>query len=53
MEFGFHDTKLVMLGTGNPNLDSDLSGCSLAIIVNDTPALVDFGAGLIRQSNGY
>ncbi len=43
-------TKVVMLGTGNPNPSPSQSGCSVAIIVNDTPYIVDFGPGLIRQA---
>lgn len=43
-------TKVVMLGTGNPNPSPTQSGCSVAIIVNDTPYIVDFGPGLIRQA---
>ncbi len=43
-------TKLVLLGTGNPNPDPARSGCALAIIVNDTPYIIDFGPGVIRQA---
>jgi ribonuclease Z len=43
-------TKVVLLGTGNPNPDPKHSGCSIAIVVNDTPYIVDFGPGVIRQS---
>ncbi len=43
-------TKVVMLGTGNPNPSPFQSGCSVAIIVNDIPYIVDFGPGLIRQA---
>ena len=43
-------TKIVMLGTGNPNPSPDQSGCSVAIVVNDTPYIVDFGPGLIRRA---
>ena len=43
-------TKLVMLGTGNPNPSPEQSGCALALIVNDTPYIVDFGPGLIRKA---
>jgi ribonuclease BN (tRNA processing enzyme) len=47
-----HDsvTKVVLLGTGNPNPDPEHSGCSVAIIANDTPYIVDFGPGLIRKA---
>jgi len=43
-------TKVVLLGTGNPNPDPKHSGCSIAIVVNDTPYIVDFGPGVIRQA---
>ena len=43
-------TKVVLLGTGNPNPDPKHSGCSIAIVVNDTPYIVDFGPGIIRQA---
>ena len=43
-------TKVVLLGTGNPNPDPNHSGPSVAIIANERPYLVDFGAGLIRQA---
>lgn len=43
-------TRLVFLGTGTPNADPRHSGNSLAIVVNDTPYIVDFGPGLIRQA---
>jgi ribonuclease Z len=43
-------TKVVLLGSGNPNPNPERSGCSLAIVVNDVPYIVDFGPGLIRQA---
>ncbi|MCG8697002.1 MAG: MBL fold metallo-hydrolase, partial [Bacteroidales bacterium] len=43
-------TKVVMLGTGNPNPDPTHSGQSIAVIVNNVPYIVDFGPGLIRQA---
>ena len=43
-------TKVVLLGTGNPNPNPSRSGSSIAIVVNDTPYIVDFGPGLIRQA---
>lgn len=43
-------TKVVLLGTGNPNPDPRHSGCSVLILVGDTPYIVDFGPGLIRQA---
>lgn len=43
-------TKLVLLGTGNPNPSPDQSGCALALVVHNTPYIVDFGPGLVRKS---
>jgi ribonuclease BN (tRNA processing enzyme) len=43
-------TRVVMLGTGNPPADPDRSGPSTAIVVDDTPYLVDFGAGVVRRA---
>ena len=42
--------QIVLLGTGTPNADPDRSGPSVAIVVNDTPYLVDFGPGVVRRS---
>ena len=38
-----------MLGTGTPRPDPDRSGPATAIVVNDTPYLIDFGPGVIRR----
>ncbi len=43
-------TKIVLLGTGTPITDPDRSGPATAIVVNDTPYIVDFGPGLIRRA---
>jgi ribonuclease BN (tRNA processing enzyme) len=43
-------TQVVMLGTGNPPADPDRSGPATAIVVNGTPYLVDFGAGIVRRA---
>ncbi len=43
-------TKVILLGTGNPNPDPEHSGCSVALVVNNTPYIVDFGPGVIRQA---
>ena len=43
-------TRIVMLGTGTPNPDPDRSGPAVAIIVNDTPYLVDVGPGIVRRA---
>jgi len=42
-------TKLVLLGTGTPVADPFRSGCSVAIIVNSMPYIVDFGPGVVRK----
>jgi ribonuclease BN (tRNA processing enzyme) len=38
-----------MLGTGTPRPDPNRSGPATAIVVNETPYLVDFGPGVIRR----
>ncbi len=43
-------TQVVLLGTGTPNADPLRSGPAVAIVVNDTPYLVDFGPGVVRQA---
>ncbi len=43
-------TQIVMLGTGTPNADPDRFGPSVAIVVNDTPYIVDFGTGVVRRA---
>jgi ribonuclease Z len=43
-------TKVVLLGTGNPNPDPIHSGPSVVVIVNNTPYIFDFGPGLVRQA---
>jgi ribonuclease BN (tRNA processing enzyme) len=43
-------TQIVMLGTGTPRPDPDRAGPATAILVNDTPYLIDFGAGVIRRA---
>lgn len=44
-------TKIVMLGTGTPNADPERSGPSVAIVVNDTPYLIDCGPGVVRRAS--
>lgn len=43
-------TQVVLLGTGTPNAEPDRSGPAVAIVVNDTPYIVDFGPGVVRQA---
>jgi ribonuclease BN (tRNA processing enzyme) len=45
-------TQIVLLGTGTPAADPDRSGASTAIVVDDTPYLVDFGPGVVRRAAG-
>jgi ribonuclease BN (tRNA processing enzyme) len=42
-------TQIVMLGTGTPYPDPDRSGPATAIVVGETPYLIDFGPGVIRR----
>jgi len=44
-------TQVVLLGTGNPAADPDRMGPSVAIVVNDTPYLVDCGPGVVRRAS--
>jgi ribonuclease BN (tRNA processing enzyme) len=43
-------TKVVLLGTGNPNADPLRSGPAVAIVANGTAYLVDFGPGVVRRA---
>ena len=43
-------TRVVTLGTGNPNPDPERSGPATAIVVNDQSYLIDFGAGVMRRA---
>jgi len=43
-------TQVVLLGTGTPNPSPDRSGPSVAVVVHDTPYLVDFGPGVVRRA---
>ncbi|MFQ5866329.1 MAG: MBL fold metallo-hydrolase [bacterium] len=43
-------TKIVLLGTGTPNADPDRSGPCVAIVVNETPYIIDFGPGVVRRA---
>ena len=36
-------SKIVLLGTGTPNADPERSGPSVAIVVDQTPYLIDMG----------
>jgi ribonuclease BN (tRNA processing enzyme) len=41
---------VVLLGTGTPNADPQRSGPAVAIVVNDSAYLVDFGPGVVRRA---
>jgi ribonuclease BN (tRNA processing enzyme) len=43
-------TQVVLLGTGTPNADPERAGPSVAVVVNDTPYLIDFGPGVVRRA---
>jgi ribonuclease BN (tRNA processing enzyme) len=42
--------QIVLLGTGTPRADPQRSGPATAIVVNDTPYLVDAGPGIVRRA---
>jgi ribonuclease BN (tRNA processing enzyme) len=44
------ETKVVLLGTGTPRVDPQRSGPATAIVVNDTPYVVDVGPGVVRRA---
>jgi ribonuclease BN (tRNA processing enzyme) len=44
------ETKIVLLGTGTPNADPERSGPAIAIVVEQTPYIVDFGPGVVRRA---
>lgn len=43
-------TRVVLLGTGNPNADPDRSGPAVAVVVNGAVYLVDAGPGVVRRA---
>ena len=44
-------TRIVMLGTGTPRPDPARSGPATAIVVDDTPYLIDFGVAWLRSDS--
>jgi len=42
-------SRIILLGTGNPNPDPERFGPSVAILLNDSLYLVDCGAGVVRR----
>lgn len=49
-QVGADRSIVVMLGTGTPRPDPSRFGPATAIVVNETPYLVDFGAGVTRRA---
>ncbi len=45
-------TQVVLLGTGTPAPDPEHSGPATAVVVDETPYLVDFGTGVVRRAAG-
>src|ERR1051326_2093166 len=43
-------TQVVILGTGTPVPNPDRSGPSVAVVVNNSAYLVDFGPGVVRRA---
>ncbi len=44
------ESRVILLGTGNPNPDIERFGPSVAITVDDSVYIVDFGVGLVRRA---
>lgn len=47
---GQTNTQVVVLGTGTPIINPDRSGPSVAVVVNGSAYLVDFGPGVVRRA---
>jgi ribonuclease BN (tRNA processing enzyme) len=43
-------TKLILLGTGTPNAEPARAGPAAAVVVGETPYIVDFGPGVVRRA---
>lgn len=43
-------TQLVLLGTGTPNAEPDRCGPAVALVVDETPYLVDCGPNVVRRA---
>jgi len=44
------DTRVILLGTGNPNPEPDRSGPAVAVVSGDRVYLVDCGPGVVRRA---
>ncbi len=42
-------TRVVLLGTGTPNIDPTRHGPAVAVIVEGYPYIIDFGPGVVRR----
>jgi len=47
---GSSSAQVVLLGTGTPNADPERAGPAVAVVVNETPYLVDCGPGVVRRA---
>ncbi|MFW9787303.1 MAG: MBL fold metallo-hydrolase [Candidatus Thorarchaeota archaeon] len=43
-------SRVILLGTGNPNPDADRSGPAVAITVDEAVYIIDFGTGIVRRA---
>ncbi len=41
---------VILLGTGTPNAEPDRAGPAVAVLVDNTPYLIDCGPGVVRQA---
>jgi hypothetical protein len=46
----YGETKLIVLGSGTPNPDPNRAGSAYAVVVNETPYLIDFGTRYHQKS---
>lgn len=44
-------TRVVMLGTGNPNADPERSGPAVAVVIDDQAFIFDAGPGVVRRAS--
>ena len=44
------ESKVILLGTGTPNIDPNRSGPSVAIVIGDSTYIIDFGPGVVRRA---
>jgi len=47
---GAQDTRVILLGTGNPNPDPQRSGPAVAVVSGDRVYVVDCGPGVVRRA---